>query len=93
MSCQKEIGDGAWLQGCACEGASGELSRRIRRLPVITIAWMLVECTLALFSAWRGRSPVLLAFGADSLIELLSAFVVLLQFATRNVHKYFVFIA
>jgi len=83
MSCQKEIGDGALLQGCACDGASGELSRQIRRLQVITIAWMLVECALALFAAWRARSPVLLAFGADSLIELLSAFVVLLQFAPR----------
>jgi len=83
MSCQKEMGDGALLQGCACGGASGEMSRQIRRLQVITIAWMSVECALALFSAWRARSPVLLAFGADSLIELLSAFVVLLQFAPR----------
>ena len=41
---------------------------------------MVVECALALFSARRARSPVLLAFGADSLIELLSALVVLLQF-------------
>jgi len=83
MSRQKEMGDGALLQGCACGGASGEMSQQIRRLPVITIAWMLVECALALFSAWRVRSPVLLAFGADSLIELLSALVVLLQFVPR----------
>src|SRR5271157_894718 len=83
MSCQKEMGDGVLLQGCACGGASGEMSRQIRRLQVITIAWMLVECALALFSAWHARSPVLLAFGADSLIELLSALVVLLQFAPR----------
>ena len=83
MSCQKEMGDGALLQGCAFGGASGEMLRQIRRLQVITLVWMLVECALALFSAWRARSPVLLAFGADSLIELLSAFVVLLQFAPR----------
>jgi hypothetical protein len=50
------------------------------RLQVVTLIWMVVECALALFSAWRARSPVLLAFGADSLIELLSALVVLLQF-------------
>jgi divalent metal cation (Fe/Co/Zn/Cd) transporter len=83
MSCQKEMGDGALLQDCACGGAPGEMSRLIRRLQAITIAWMLVECALALFSAWRAHSSVLLAFGADSLIELLSAFVVLLQFAPR----------
>ncbi len=44
---------------------------------------MVIECALALFSAWRARSPVLLAFGADSLIELMSALVVLLQFVPR----------
>jgi len=53
------------------------------RLQVVTLIWMVVECALALFSAWRARSPVLLAFGADSLIELLSALVVLLQFVPR----------
>jgi len=41
------------------------------RLQVITLIWMVVEYALALFAAWRARSPVLLAFGADSLIELL----------------------
>ncbi|MGD1104331.1 MAG: cation transporter [Terriglobia bacterium] len=59
------------------------MSRQIVRLQVVTLIWMVVECALALFSAWRARSPVLLAFGADSLIELLSALVVLLQFVPR----------
>jgi divalent metal cation (Fe/Co/Zn/Cd) transporter len=54
--------------------------RQIIRLQVVTLAWMLVECGIALVSAWRARSPALLAFGADSLVELLSAAVVLLQF-------------
>ena len=80
MSCQKEMGDGALLQDCACGGASAEMSRQIMRLQVFTLIWMVVECALALFSAWRARSSVLLAFGADSLVELLSALVVLLQF-------------
>ena len=70
-------------QGCACGGASGEISRQIMRLQLITLIWMVVECAIALVSAWRARSPVLLAFGADSLIELLSALVVLLQFVPR----------
>jgi divalent metal cation (Fe/Co/Zn/Cd) transporter len=83
MTCQREMGDGTLLQGCAFGGASGEMFRQIRRLQVITLVWMLVECTIALMSAWRAHSTVLLAFGADSLIELLSALVVLLQFVPR----------
>ena len=46
----------------------------------ITLAWMLVECSLSLYAAALARSPALLAFGSDSLIELLSAMVVVLQF-------------
>jgi divalent metal cation (Fe/Co/Zn/Cd) transporter len=45
----------------------------------ITLAWMLVECGLSLYAAALARSPALLAFGSDSLIELLSAMVVVLQ--------------
>ncbi|HTV04545.1 MAG TPA: cation transporter [Acidobacteriaceae bacterium] len=44
----------------------------------ITLAWMLVECGLSLYAAARAHSPVLLAFGSGSLVELLSATVVLL---------------
>ena len=83
MSYQKEMVHGALLQDCACGGSSGEMSRQIMRLQVFTLIWMVVECALALFSAWRARSSVLLAFGADSLVELLSALVVLLQFVPR----------
>jgi len=56
-------------------------NNRILALQWVTIAWMLVECSLALHAAWRARSTSLLAFGSDSLIELFSANVVLLQFA------------
>jgi divalent metal cation (Fe/Co/Zn/Cd) transporter len=41
---------------------------------------MLLECAGSLVAAVRARSVALLAFGADSLIELLSAIVVLLQY-------------
>lgn len=44
----------------------------------ITLVWMLFECGLSLYAAAAAHSPVLLAFGSDSLVELLSAFVVLL---------------
>ena len=41
---------------------------------------MLVECVVSLCAASAAHSPVLLAFGSDSLVELLSAGVVLMQF-------------
>jgi len=49
----------------------------------ITIAWMTVECGVSLAAAARAHSVALLAFGSDSLVELLSAIVVLLQFLPR----------
>lgn len=49
----------------------------------ITLAWMLVECGVALFAAAAAHSPSLLAFGSSSLVELMSAAVVLLQFLPR----------
>jgi divalent metal cation (Fe/Co/Zn/Cd) transporter len=55
-------------------------SERVINLQLITIGWMLMECGVALVSAWKAHSPALLAFGADSFVELLSAAVVALQF-------------
>ncbi len=47
-------------------------------LQSITLAWMLVECAVSLYGAVSSHSPALLAFGADSFVELLSATLVLL---------------
>jgi hypothetical protein len=52
-------------------------------LQSITLAWMLIECGLSLYAAASAHSPVMLAFGSDSFVELLSATVVLLQFLPR----------
>lgn len=60
--------------------ATADAIRRIRRVQTITITWMSVEALLSLFAAWRARSPALLAFGGDSVIELFSAVVVLWRF-------------
>jgi len=49
----------------------------------VTLVWMLAECGLSLYAAASARSPVMLAFGSDSLVELLSAGAVLLQFLPR----------
>lgn len=49
----------------------------------ITMLWMIVECGVSLYAAWSARSAALLAFGGDSLVELLSACVVLLSFLPK----------
>lgn len=46
----------------------------------VTLVWMVVETGLSLYSAQAARSVALLAFGSDSLVELLSASVALLTF-------------
>ena len=49
----------------------------------ITLAWMAIEAGVSLDAAAAARSIALLAFGSDSLVELLSAGVVLLSFGQR----------
>lgn len=49
----------------------------------ITLVWMLVELAVALYAALKAQSPALLAFGSDSLVEVLSSAVVLLQWTPR----------
>jgi Co/Zn/Cd efflux system component len=64
---------------CA-EPSSSPYQKQIVSLQLITILWMCVEAAIALFTALRAHSVVLLGFGADSGIELMSAFVVFLRF-------------
>jgi divalent metal cation (Fe/Co/Zn/Cd) transporter len=44
---------------------------------------MVVECSVALTAAWKAKSVSLLAFGSDSVVELISAVVVLFQFTPQ----------
>jgi len=57
-----------------------EISRRVVRLQIITLVWMSVEAAVSLGTALHAHSPALFGFGGDSLIELLSAAVVLCRF-------------
>ena len=57
---------------------------RIRRIQVLTIAWMSVEAVVSLTAAWMAHSPALLAFGRDSTIELISAAVVYWRFRSKR---------
>ena len=54
--------------------------RKVLQLQVVTLIWMSVEAIVSLGTAWTSRSPAMLAFGGDSLIELLSAGVVFWRF-------------
>jgi divalent metal cation (Fe/Co/Zn/Cd) transporter len=52
----------------------------VLHIQTITILWMCVEVVVSIFAALRTHSVALLGFGADSAIELVSAFVVLVRF-------------
>src|SRR5271155_4137262 len=54
-------------------------SNTVLWLQLVTLGWMLIECGISLYAAAIAHSPAMLAFGSDSLVELLSATVVLLQ--------------
>ena len=79
----EESGKPEPAESCSCCSKTPTMTRHIRRLQVITLVWMLGECAISLTAAWRASSPVLLAFGADSFVELVSAAVVLLQYVPR----------
>ena len=64
----------------AASSELSDISRRVLRLQVLTIAWMTVEAVVSLAAAWNSHSPALFAFGGDSLVELLSATVVFWRF-------------
>lgn len=69
--------EAACCGGCA---AAKGMPRQVAWLQGITLGWMALECAASLAAAARAHSVALLAFGSDSLIELLSATVVMLQF-------------
>ena len=59
------------------EATRSDLVRRAFRLEWLTAAWMAVEAAVAIGSGISAQSLSLIAFGADSLIELASAGVLL----------------
>ncbi len=52
---------------------SPRLIRRALQLEALSIGWMLVEALVSLAAGTAARSVLLVAFGADSVVELLSA--------------------
>src|SRR5581483_11750833 len=60
--------------------AASDRAARVRRafvLEWLTVAWMIIESIVAITAALEARSTSLLAFGIDSLIEIISAGVLL----------------
>ncbi len=68
---------------CGSCAPDAVLPRQVAWLQWVTLAWMALECGASLWAAAQSRSVALLAFGSDSLVEMLSATVVLLQFLPR----------
>lgn len=64
-------------------GSAAFTRMAVKRLQVLSTIWMTIECGVALYGAWQAHSVVLMAFGADSFVELLSAILVLLAFSPR----------
>ena len=61
-----------------------DISRRVLRLQILTVAWMSIEVIVALRAAWSAKSSALLGFGGDSAVELLSAVVVFWRFRSTS---------
>lgn len=59
----------------------------VRRIQWITVIWLSIEAMISVVAAIRAHSVVLLAFGGDSAIELLSALTVLFQFTGIELTK------
>lgn len=73
----------------AVEPASSSRSELIRAafvLEWLTLAWVLVEAAVGLCAGWRAHSISLIAFGADSVIEALSAGVLIWRLSTELKH-------
>lgn len=54
------------------------------RVEVFTLAWMVVEAALSLGAGLAASSPLLVAFGADSVIELVSGGILLRRLAVEE---------
>jgi len=72
--------------GAVSDGERGTLIREAFRLEWFTVAWMSVEAVIAIASGIAARSISLTAFGIDSLIELVSAGVLIRRLSVELKH-------
>jgi divalent metal cation (Fe/Co/Zn/Cd) transporter len=67
----------------AMNGRAASLRAGIR-VEWLTLGWMILEVTVALWAGLAARSIALIAFGLDSVIELISAIVVLARLRAED---------
>ena len=65
-------------------GSRAALVREAFRLEYLTIGWMVIEAVVAIGSGIAARSITLLAFGIDSVIELISAGVLIWRLSVEQ---------
>ena len=63
------------------------LQRRIRWIVGVTISWNVVEAVIAIAAGSMASSAALIAFGLDSIVEVLSAAAVAWQFSAPDPEK------
>lgn len=61
------------------DGVTAPRSTYAIRLQLVTVVWMVAELGVSAYSAFTAHSTAMLAFGSDSLVEMLSAATVLSQ--------------
>jgi len=66
------------------EARRSQLQRRIRWVVAITISYNVIEAIVALSAGAVASSTALIAFGLDSIVEVLSAAAVAWQFSARD---------
>jgi len=76
--------EGKFIMAESVSTPSADTELRIRRIQWFTIIWMGIEVAVAALAAIRSNSVVLAAYGADSVIELLSAVTVLARFSSSG---------
>lgn len=69
--------------GTPAAACAPQAGARVLWLQGVTLAWMLVEFGVSAYAAATAHSLAMMAFGSDSLVELLSAAVVLLQWTPQ----------
>lgn len=72
------------IDGVSADFAAVRLLKAARIAQGLTVAWMVIEGAFALLAGVQARSIALTMFGADSLIELFSAGVVLHRLLVRS---------
>src|SRR5215469_2564224 len=66
--------------------ARATLVRKAFQLEYVTVGWMVIEAGVAISAGIAARSITLLAFGIDSLIELVSALVLIWRLTVELRH-------